>query len=349
MTHRFLAATGIVGIFVAVTWLALMPVAAQVQPGSPPAAAKPAAPAKPWTQPRTPDGQPDLQGFWTNTTYTPLERPKDINRDFFTKEEALERVKRAADNEAEQTEPGTIPDVHYDFTQFGLDRSQGGFALNLRTSMIVDPPDGRIPPMTAEGQKRAAERAAARKRMGAATDAVQNQSLSVRCIIMDRDGPPMLAGAYNNNYQFVQVPGYVMILAEMIHHVRIIPLDGRPQPPPSVREWQGSSRGRWEGNTLVVETTNFTDKTAFQGSSPNMRLTERFTRMDDDTIRYQFTVDDPATWERPWSAETPWKKTVGPLFEHACHEGNYGLYNTLAGARAEDKRAAEAAAKKESK
>jgi hypothetical protein len=306
-------------------------------------------PAKPYTPPRTPDGQPDLQGFWTNTTYTPLERPKDVNKEFFTQEEALELIKKAADVEGEQTEPGTILDVHYDFTQFGLDRSQGGFAVNLRTSMIVDPPGGRIPPMTAEGQKRAAERAEARKRMGAATDAVQNQSLSVRCILMDRDGPPMLAGAYNNNYQFVQVPGYVMILVEMLHDVRIIPLDGRPQMPQNVRQMMGSSRGRWEGNTLVIETTNFTDKTAFQGASENMRLTERFTRVAEDTMRYQFTVDDPATWAKPWTAETPWKKSIGPLFEHACHEGNYGLYNTLAGARAEEKKAAEAGANKPSK
>jgi hypothetical protein len=233
--------------------------------------------------------------------------------------------------------------VHYDFTQFGLDRSQGGFALNLRTSLIVDPPDGRLPPLSAEGQKRAAERAAARKQMGAPTDAVQNQPLSVRCIIMDRDGPPMLPGAYNNNYQIVQTPGNVMILVEMIHHVRVIPLDGRPHLPQNVRQWMGDYRGRWEGDTLVVETTNFTDKTAFQGSSENMRLTERFTRVDENTIMYKFTVDDPATWTRSWSAELPMKKTIGPLFEHACHEGNYGLTNTLAGARAEEKKAAEGA------
>lgn len=202
--------------------------------------------------------------------------------------------------------------------------------------------------MTAEGQKRTAARAEARKRMGGATDAVQNQPLSVRCIIMDRAGPPMLAGAYNNNYQIVQVPGYVMILVEMIHDVRIIPLDGRPHLPQNVRQWMGSYVGRWEGETLVVETTNFTDKTAFRGSSENMRLTERFTRVAEDVIRYQFTIDDPATWARPWSAEVPMKKTIGPLFEHACHEGNYGLSNTLAGARAEEKRAAEAAANKRS-
>jgi hypothetical protein len=131
----------------------------------------------------------------------------------------------------------------------------------------------------------------------------------------------------------------------MLHDVRIIPLDGRPQMPQNIRQMMGSPRGRWEGNTLIVETTNFTDKTAFQGSSENMRLIERFTRVADDTIRYQFTVDDPATWAKPWSAETLWKKSIGPLFEHACHEGNYGLYNTLAGARAEEKRAAEGANK----
>jgi hypothetical protein len=165
---------------------------------------------------------------------------------------------------------------------------------------------------------------------------------------MDRNGPPMLGGAYNNTYQIMQAPGYVMILAEMLHDVRIIPLDGRPQLPQNVRQWTGSYRGHWEGQTLVVETTNLTDKFAFQGASENMRLIERFTRVDEETIRYQFTVEDPATWTRPWSAEVPWKKDSGPIFEHACHEGNYGLYNTLAGARVEEKRAAEEAAKKKS-
>jgi hypothetical protein len=336
MSHRYVASVSVLAAAIAVVLLA--PVLAQV-----PSSGAKAAPAKTWKVQRTPDGQPDLQGFWTNTTFTPLERPKDVTKEFYTEEEAIAAVKKLAAAEAEQTEPGTIADVHYDFTQFGLDRSQGGGALNLRTSLIVDPPNGRLPPQSEEGQKRAAERAAARKRMGAPTDAVQNQSLSVRCILMDRAGPPMIPGAYNNNYQIVQTPGYVMILVEMIHHVRIIPLDGRPQLPENVRQWMGSPRGRWEGETLVVESTNFTDKTAYQGSSPNMRLTERFTRVDENTLLYKYTVDDPATWTRPWSAELPMNKTIGPLFEHACHEANYGLYNTLAGARAEEKRAAEAA------
>ena len=182
--------------------------------------------------------------------------------------------------------------------------------------------------------------------MGGPNDAAQNQSLSVRCINMDRNGPPMLAGAYNNTYQIFQTAGYVMILVEMLHDARIIPLDKRPPLPEGVRLLTGSSIGRWDGQTLVIETTNFTDKTAFQGSSQNMRLTERFTRVAEDTIRYQFTVEDPDTWTRPWSAEVLWKKTVGPIFEHACHEGNYGLANILAGARAEEKRAAQETAQK---
>ena len=327
MLHRFVAATAL-GIVTAL--LLVAPTAAQT---------------KNWTVPRTADGQPDLQGFWNNTTYITLERPKDITTEFYTREQALEMMKRAADEEAEQTVPGTIADVHYDFTQFGLDKSQSPLAMNLRTSLIVDPSDGRLPPLTDEGRRKAAARAAARKRMGALTDAVQNQSLSVRCILMDRNGPPMLAGAYNNNYQILQTAGTVMILVEMLHDPRIIPLGARPQLPQQVRQLEGSSRGRWDGDTFVVETTNFTDKTAFQGSSENMRLTERFTRTSEDTITYRFTVDDPSTWTRPWSAEVLWKKAIGPLFEHACHEGNYGLYNTLAGARADEKRAAEKAPK----
>ena len=304
---------GALATVIVVVSLATVPAADQ----APAPAARAAAAAKPWMTPRTPDGQPDLEGFWTNTTYTPLERPKNVTGEFYTKEEAVEIAKRAAEVEAEQTTPGTIPDVHYDFTQFGLDLSQGPRAFNLRTSLVVDPPDGKIPPMTAEGQQRVAGRAEARKRMGDATDAVQNQPLGARCIIMATAGPPMLGGAYNNNYQIVQTPGYVMILVEMIHDVRIIPLDGRPHLPQNVRQWMGSYRGRWEGDTLVVETTNLNGKNPFRGSSERMRLVERFTRVDEDTIIYRFTVDDPATWTRPWSAELPMKKAAGPLFEHA--------------------------------
>jgi hypothetical protein len=341
MTHRFLAFVGVVGILVAVVWLVPVTIAAQ----APAAAVKATAPAKAWTGARTPDGQPDLQGFWTNGSYTPLERPDNVTKEFYTKEEAVEFEKRFVDNEAEQTVPGTIPDVHYDHTQFGLERSIGGYTSNLRTSLIVDPSNGKLPPLSAEGQKRAAERAEARKRMGGPYDAAENLPLGSRCLFMDRVGPPMLSGNYNNNYQIVQAPGYAMLLTEMLHDVRMVPLDGRPHLPQNIRQWTGSYIGHWEGETLVVETTNLNGKYSFRGSSENMRVIERFTRTSEDGIRYQFTIDDPSTWTRPWSAELTLKKTVGPLFEHACHEGNYGLYNILAGARAEEKRAEEAVKK----
>jgi hypothetical protein len=344
MNRRVLVSFGVVGLCAIALWLTPTSLNAQASRAT---AAPPTA--KPYKVGRTPDGQPDLQGFWTNTTYVPLERPKNVTKEFYTPDEAAEAIKRAAATESEQTEPGTVADVHYDFTQFGLDRSQSALAPNLRTSLIVDPRDGHIPPMTPEGLKRTAERAETRKRAGGPYDAAQNQPLSVRCIIMDRIGPPMLAGAYNNNYQIVQTPGYVMILVEMIHDVRIIPLDNRPHLPDQVRQWTGSYRGHWEGETLVVESRNFNGKNPFQGSSDQLKLTERFTRVDENTMRYQFTVDDPGTWTRPWTAEVPWAKTIGPLFEHACHEGNYGLPNILAGARREEKLAAEGATKGTSK
>ena len=303
--------------------------------------------SQPWTPPRTPDGQPDLQGFWTNATFTPLERPKDVNKEFFTKEEAAEFEKRLAAEDAAQTEPGTIADVHYDFTQFGLDTAQAPYASHLRTSLIFDPADGKLPPLTAAGQARAAARAEQAKRVGR-WDSAQSNELDDRCMIFAGAGPPMLPQSYNSNYQIVQTSGYVMILFEMAHDVRIIPLDGRPHVPAAVQQWIGDSRGRWDGDTLVIETTNFNGKNPLRGSSDRMRVTERLTRVDADTIRYRFTIDDESTWTRPWSAELLMRKATGPLFEHACHEGNYGLYNTLAGARLEEKKAAEEAAKKQS-
>jgi len=257
-------------------------------------------------------------------------------------------IKQAADRETEQTTPGTTADVHYDFTQFGLDRTQSTLIKNLRTSLIVNPENGKLPPLTDEGKKRAADRAELAKRVGRWDSAESNQ-LDDRCLIMAGAGPPMLNTAYNANYQIVQAPGQVMILTEMIHDVRIIPLDGRPAPHKNVRQWMGVSRGRWEGNTLVVETTNFNGKNPLEGSSENMRVTERFTRLSPDNIQYTFTVEDPSTWTRAWTAELPMRATEGPLFEHACHEVNYGLYNNLVGARLEEKKAAEAAARGDKK
>ena len=343
MKHRTLASFGVLMI-------AAVSLASAVIAGQSPSAAKPAAPAaKKWTAPRTPDGQPDLQGYWTNSTYVPLERGNNVTKAFYTEEEFAKVIKEAAAREAEQTEPGTIADVHYDFTQFGLDRSQSAFVKNdLRTSMIIDPPNGKMPPLTPEGQKRAADRAAERRRAGATTDAVQNMPIGTRCLIMAGSGPPMMNAGYNSNYHIVQGQGYVMILVEMIHDVRIIPTDNRAALPENMRQWMGDSRGHWEGDTLVIETTNLNGKNPYRGSSEKMKITERIARVDANTLSYKFTIDDPGTWTQPWTAEAPMTKSIGPIFEHACHEGNYGVRNTLAGARLEDKKAAEAAAKKTS-
>ncbi len=285
---------------------------------------------------RTSDGQPDLEGYWTNTTVTPLERPKELaDKAFFTPEEAAEYAKRQLAT-PEPTGPGTYADVHYNMAQFGLEKSQSKVAANIRTSLITDPSDGHIPPMTPEARQRNADRAA--KNKGHEFDGPENRGLAERCIMWGNEGPPMMPVGYNSNLQIVQGPGYVAITQEMIHDVRIIPTDGSPHLPADVRQWMGDSRGHWEGDTLVVDTTNFTDKTAFRGSSANLHVVERFRRVDANTVLYQFTVDDPSTWTRSWSAEIPMTKIQGPIFEYACHEGNYGMRNNLSGARAEEKK-----------
>ena len=336
MSHRYVLATAAIGagvIFVPYAFSQAQPVAA-----------KPAATAtsKTWTPPRTADGAPDLQGFWTNATETPLERPKDLgSKEFFTPEELATRQKRSEEQaakrlEGRQTEPGTAADVHYDLAQFGLDRSQSNAAVSLRTSLITGP-EGRIPPMLPEAQKRNAERAANTR--GHQFDGPESRPLSERCILWPNEGPPMLPVGYNGNLEIVQSPGYVAIMQEMIHDVRIIPTDGRPHVASNVRQWLGDSRGHWEGNTLVVETTNFTDKTNFRGSSQNLKVVERFTRTAGDTITYQFTVSDPSTWDKPWSAEIPMRKSDSLIYEYACQEGNYGMANNLSGARAQESKA----------
>lgn len=324
---------------IAASWV--VTVGGQGQPLAPNVTRAASGADRKWVQPRTSDGQPDLQGFWSNSTYVPLERPNSVTKEFYTPEEAAAIRKAAVARERAQTTPGTVEDIHYDFSQFGLDRSQAAQAPNLRTSLILDPPDGKIPPMTEEGRRRVAARDAATKGVGRWDSAESNQ-LDDRCLIMAGAGPPLMDAAYNSNYHIVQAMGYVMILTEMIHDVRMVPLDGRAAPPERVRQWMGTSRGRWEGDTLVVETTNFNGKNPFRNSSERMRVTERFTRVSDQVIRYRFTIDDPATWSRPWTGEMPMQKTGGPIFEHGCHEGNYGLYNTLVGARLEEKKAAEA-------
>lgn len=282
--------------------------------------------------------QGNLEGIWTNGTITPLERPAELaGKAVFTPEEAAAYEKQWRErNNADRRETSSDADLTTGYNDFWWDRGTK-VVSTLRTSIIVDPPDGRLPPLTPEAQKKASDRAEFRRLHPA--DGPENLSLADRCIA--RPGPPMLPAGYNNNHRIVQAPGYVVIVSEMMHDARIIPLDSRPHLPASVQQWFGDSRGRWEGNTLVVETTNFTDKTNFRGSGKNMRLTERFTRLDENTLLYRFTVDDPESFVRPWSGEIPMKKAPGPIYEYACHEGNYSLSNTLSAARAEEEAASE--------
>ena len=295
--------------------------------------------AKTWTPPRTPDGQPEIQGVWTNSTLTPLERPAEFaGKPFLTGAEVAAYENRLAEqNNRDRRDGGADVDVGRAYNDFWFERGTR-VVPSRRSSLIIDPPDGRVPPLTPEAEKKAAARAEYRRLHPA--DGPEDLGLPTRCLLWPVAGPPMLPGGYNNNYQIVQGPGYVMILVEMIHDARIIPLDGRPHLPKNVRHWMGDSRGKWEGNTLVVETTNFTDKTNYRGSGENLRLTERFTRTGPDQIMYEFTVDDPTTFVRPWTAQLPMQQIKGPVYEYACHEGNYGMEGILGGTRAEEKKAA---------
>jgi hypothetical protein len=302
------------------------------------------AQGKTWTPPRTPDGNPDLQGTWSTATLTPLERPADLaGKQFFTEQEAAEYEKQfLLQANRDRRDGGADTDVGRAYNEFWFSRGSH-LVASRRTSLVVDPPDGKIPPLTAEAQKRQADRAA--QTSAHSFDGPEDRPLAERCILWPTAGPPMIPGGYNNNYQIVQAPGYVMILVEMIHDVRIIPTDGRPHLAPGVRQWMGDSRGRWEGDTLVVDTTNFTDKTNFRGASKDLHLTERFTRVGPETILYEFTVDDPAAFTRTWKAEIPMQKTQESILEYACNEGNYAMSGVLGGARAEEKKAPEKAAK----
>ena len=303
----------------------------------------PIAGRKAWTPPRTADGHPDLEGIWDYRSATPLERPaRFAGREFMTAAEIVEYERRAAEREDgrppddARTEQSVHPSWWLDYGKTVV--------KTARTSLIVDPPDGKIPPLTAEAQQRIAARRALARRRGPA-DSYETRGLFERCITR---GVPegMLPGPYNNNLQVLQTPGYVVLFTEMIHDARIVPMDGRPHTRSTIRQWLGDSRGRWEGDTLVVDTINFTDKTSFRGSGAGLHLVERFRRVDADTLEYSFTVDDPSTWTRPWTVTYPMVKTEGPIYEYACHEGNYGLPNILSGARWEEKAAEEAARKK---
>jgi hypothetical protein len=282
------------------------------------------------------DGKRDLQGIWTNATVTPLERPAELgNQQFFTKEQAARYAKGVVENtNSDRRDGGAEADVARAYNNFWRE-SGTKVVSSLRTSLIVDPPDGRLPALTPEAQRKAAAKAEERRLHPA--DGPEDRSLQERCILWPAAGPPMMPVGYNNNYEIVQGKGYVAVIVEMIHDVRIIPTDGSPHLPSNVRLWMGDPRGHWEGNTLVVDSTNFTDKTNFRGSGENLHLIERFTRTGPDSIMYEFTVDDPASFTKPWTAQVPMTKAPGPVLEYACNEGNYAMQGMLAGARAAEK------------
>ncbi len=358
MDHRRLGLPVLVTVIAAV---GLLPASAAAQDR---AAASDAEPA--WTMPRTPDGQPDLQGFWTTQTFTPLQRPEHLaDQAFYTEEEwaalqaqlTAEGVDPLAGNvvsleDPEERERRLYQDnrdasyVHYDNELWLRTPVPKGLSTR-RTSLITDPPNGRIPARTPEADARAAARAEARRGVDPFTGH-ETRPLSERCIVWPHNGPPMLPPAYNDIHQILQTPDHIVIFTELNNSLpRIIPLDERPALPEAIQLIPGDSRGRWEGDTLVVESGNFTDKTRFQGSSAALRVTERFTRVDAETIRYEFTADDPATWARPWSAEIPMVATEGPMYEYACHEGNHDIRHILEIYRNLERQAAEAEEKAE--
>jgi len=295
--------------------------------------------------PHTPEGHPDISGVWDFRTVTPLERPEDLaDQEFFSEEEvvayAAERVRASnadlgrEEKKLETTERGLVNgtresrDLALAYNDFWWDRGTD-VVETRRTSLVVDPSDGRIPGLTSGGAARAAERLRINQRP---TEGPEDRPLGERCITGFNSGPPMVPAAYNMNVQIFQTADHVVLLNEMVHNARIIPLDGSGHGSVALRT--GDSRGYWEGETLVVETTNFLGETSFRNSSKNLHLMERFTRMGAEGLLYTFTVSDPTTWTSPWTVELPMRQSDLPMFEYACHEGNYGMEGTLSGARA---------------
>jgi hypothetical protein len=286
--------------------------------------------------PRTPDGQPDLQGFWTNLTYTPFERPKALaDKPFYTEQEAVQAFNKAVAESQEQI-------VHYVNSDFGATPVQSGAKPNRRTSLVVDPADGRIPPLTPAAQKLAAERAAADRARGPLERTWRDERGAVWCVFHDRAVPSIVA-PYGSNYHIVQSKDWIVLTYEWNTERRIIPLDGRPHG--TVPMYAGDSRGHWEGETLVVETINFNPKREFMGSpgtaaalamTPTLRLTERYTRTANDTIVLTYTIDDSSTWTRPWTVELPMHRISGPMLEYACNENNQDIFSTLKNARLQE-------------
>ena len=301
--------------------------------------------------PRTAWGAPDLQGVWDFRTLTPFERPAELqDKDVYTTEEVAEfEAERNADIAGrDDREPA---DTVGNYNQFWFDGDARSVETN-RTSLVFDPPNGQLPALTTAARQRQMAREQARAGVnrhvptpGGWVEDLGSGMFAVRCILGFNSGPPMTPGAYNQNVQLFQTEDHVVLLNEMVHSSRIVPLDGRDHVDTGIRQWMGDSRGYWDGDTLVVETRNFLRETSFRGglSDANLHLTERFTRVSPGTLMYDVTVNDPTAWIQPWSYQVPMQKSDQPLYEYACHEGNYGLYNILAGTREQE--AAEEAAR----
>jgi len=288
---------------------------------------------------RTPWGVPDISGVYAEYTTAPLERPAELgNKEFYTAAEfAAAEVERVARGERPyETEPGTASDVHYDNDRFGLRANEGVTSENRRTSIVNLPANGRIPELLPQAVAR--QQASRELRRGHEFDGPEFRSLTERCIAWSSTLPPILPGGYNSNLQIYQSPGYVMIQGEM-GDPRIIPTDGRGLPDDLLPQYNGTSVGRWDGDTLVIETAGFHPDTAWRGSSEQLRVTERIRRVDHNTLEYAFTVEDPQTWAEPWGGVYPLTEMDAVLFEYACTEGNYGMANILSGARADEREA----------
>jgi len=319
---------------VSVIIFALGPVVAEGQVSSPGAE----------VSPRTAWGTPDLNGVWDFRTLTPFERPSELSdRAFFTQEEAaqFEADKLAEFAVRDNQKPA---DIVGNYNQLWFDPGDKISETN-QTSLVVDPPNGKVPPLTVIAQTKKAALESARAGVnrhsptyGGFVDDLGPGMFAVRCILGFNSGPPMTPGGYNQNMQVVQTPDHVVLVNEMVHSSRVVPLDGRPHLPKSMRQWMGDSRGHWEGDTLVVETSNFLRETSFRAgvTTADLLLVERFTRVTDGTLMYEVTVEDTSTWDQPWSYRMAMVKNDYPLYEYACHEGNYGLYNILAGAREQE-------------
>jgi hypothetical protein len=293
--------------------------------------AKPAA-AGTYRAPRTPDGRPDLQGYWTNLTYTPFERPKELAaKALYTEQEAIEVF-----NKAVRDTITTDQLVHYVQTDFAATPVQSGAKPNRHTSVVIEPADGRIPAFTPEAQKRVEAMRAAEKAKGPLPLTWRDDRGTLWCVFHDR-AVPAIPAPYGSIYHIVQSRDFIVMTYEWNSERRVIPLDGRPHGPASIRTYAGDARGRWEGDTLVVETTNFSPKREFFGSEGTFTLVERFTRVSEDAIEHTSTITDPTTWVSPWTMALPLNRTQGPMLEYACNENNLDAFTVLKNARAQER------------